>query len=79
MKSFAEVRQGVLEELDSRRLEIEKGELNWLAIKITLNRGDTRITSQCERECSVHKSNGRPPEVTDHDGDSWRRKWGNAK
>jgi hypothetical protein len=53
MTKFDHIRQSLIGELDHRRTEIERGDMNWFSIKVTLKHGYPRATFQCEQECTL--------------------------
>ena len=50
---FDKVRQGLLNELELHREDIEGGNLNWFSIKVILNRSELRGTWQQEENCRI--------------------------
>jgi hypothetical protein len=56
---FHQICESLIGELNLRRHESERGNMNWLQIRITLNRGAPKVTCQFEEECPVdEKANG---------------------
>jgi hypothetical protein len=57
---FERIRQGIIDELNTHRNNIEGGNVNWFSVKIMLNHrsGEIRATWQQEEDCEF-RNNGR--------------------